>query len=220
MRIITSSEKCSERRKLCLEHKWPPLHLQFQRRPADWRPVRIKDLCGEKSLKRSFLKRRRRRQRRHPWSNQNKTPWTELKTIHAVSIFKKIIIVPSGWSFIVAVLSLFTIVAFKNDACISGTGNNGTCYSSSDCSKLGGTASGSCASGFGVCCLCKSSFYFPAFLFNLWNQSHLWRLITWWKKFPIIEWSISTAHHNIEFRISFQSSVLPWYEVLHQRPRV
>merc|ERR1711953_343802 len=29
----------------------------------------------------------------------------------------------------------------------------GTCYSSSDCSKLGGTASGSCASGFGVCCL-------------------------------------------------------------------
>ena len=53
------------------------------------------------------------------------------------------------------VLSLFTIVSFKNDACVSGTGNNGTCYSSSDCSKLGGTASGSCASGFGVCCLCK-----------------------------------------------------------------
>merc|ERR550532_972213 len=50
-------------------------------------------------------------------------------------------------------LSLFTIVSFKNDACQSGTGNNGTCYSSSDCSKLGGTASGSCASGFGVCCL-------------------------------------------------------------------
>jgi len=50
-------------------------------------------------------------------------------------------------------LSLFTIVSFKNDACVSGTGNNGTCYSSSDCSKLGGTASGSCASGFGVCCL-------------------------------------------------------------------
>lgn len=50
-------------------------------------------------------------------------------------------------------LSLFTIVSFKNDACQSGTGNNGTCYSTSDCSKLGGTASGSCASGFGVCCL-------------------------------------------------------------------
>lgn len=50
-------------------------------------------------------------------------------------------------------LSLFTIVSFKNDPCTSGTGNNGTCYSSSDCNRLGGTASGSCASGFGVCCL-------------------------------------------------------------------
>lgn len=52
-------------------------------------------------------------------------------------------------------LSLFTIVTFKNDACASTSGSNGTCYSSSDCSKLGGTASGTCASGFGVCCLCK-----------------------------------------------------------------
>ena len=26
-------------------------------------------------------------------------------------------------------------------------------YSDSECSKLGGTASGSCAQGFGVCCL-------------------------------------------------------------------
>jgi len=50
-------------------------------------------------------------------------------------------------------LSLFTIVSFKNDACTSTAGTNGTCYSSNDCSSLGGTASGSCASGFGVCCL-------------------------------------------------------------------
>jgi len=50
-------------------------------------------------------------------------------------------------------LSLFTIVTFKNDLCTSTSGNNGTCYSSSDCSKLGGVASGTCASGFGVCCL-------------------------------------------------------------------
>ena len=56
---------------------------------------------------------------------------------------------------ILSVLSLFTIVSFKNDPCTSGTGNNGTCYSSSDCNRLGGTASGSCASGFGVCCLCE-----------------------------------------------------------------
>lgn len=56
-----------------------------------------------------------------------------------------------------SVLSLFTIVSFQNDPCTSGSGNNGTCYSSSDCSNLGGTASGSCASGFGVCCLCKTN---------------------------------------------------------------
>lgn len=50
-------------------------------------------------------------------------------------------------------LSLFTIVSFKNDVCTSTSGNNGTCYSSNDCSTLGGTSSGTCASGFGVCCL-------------------------------------------------------------------
>lgn len=50
-------------------------------------------------------------------------------------------------------LSLFTIVSFKNDACTSLTGNNGTCYSSKDCIKQGGIRSGTCASGFGVCCL-------------------------------------------------------------------
>jgi hypothetical protein len=58
-----------------------------------------------------------------------------------------------------AVLSLFTIVSFKNAPCTSGTGNNGTCYSSSDCTRLGGTASGSCASGFGVCCLCEKTVF-------------------------------------------------------------
>jgi len=50
-------------------------------------------------------------------------------------------------------LSLFTIVSFKNDACASLSGNNGTCYSSKDCIKQGGVRSGTCASGFGVCCL-------------------------------------------------------------------
>jgi hypothetical protein len=39
------------------------------------------------------------------------------------------------WLF--SVLSLFTIVSFKNDACVANTGNNGTCYSSGDCTRLG-----------------------------------------------------------------------------------
>ncbi len=52
-----------------------------------------------------------------------------------------------------SVLSLFTIVRFRNDVCSASSGVNGTCYSSNDCSNLGGSGSGSCASGFGVCCI-------------------------------------------------------------------
>jgi len=55
--------------------------------------------------------------------------------------------------------SLFNVVSFKNDDCVSTStsltnGNrNGTCYTSSECTDKGGTASGGCAMGFGTCCL-------------------------------------------------------------------
>ena len=65
----------------------------------------------------------------------------------------------------ISVLSLFTIVSFKNDSCTSLTGNNGTCFSSRDCDSQGGIKSGTCASGFGVCCLCKR-FSFLSSLFT------------------------------------------------------
>ena len=42
----------------------------------------------------------------------------------------------------VAVLSLFTIVSWKQGPCTATTGTNGTCYSSNECTSLGGTASG------------------------------------------------------------------------------
>jgi len=49
-------------------------------------------------------------------------------------------------------ISSFQIVKFPNDAC-EGTGvTNGTCYTSQECADKGGTSSGSCADGFGVCC--------------------------------------------------------------------
>ena len=51
------------------------------------------------------------------------------------------------------VLSVFNVVKFPNDACAASNGFNGTCYTSSECSTLGGTASGTCASSFGVCCV-------------------------------------------------------------------
>lgn len=57
--------------------------------------------------------------------------------------------------------SIFSVVTFKNDGCRSTSAattgqspfRNGTCYPASQCSSLGGTASGNCASGFGVCCI-------------------------------------------------------------------
>lgn len=54
--------------------------------------------------------------------------------------------------------SLFNLVTFRNDECrskedLSGGARNGTCYTSTECGNKGGTSSGNCASGFGVCCV-------------------------------------------------------------------
>ena len=51
------------------------------------------------------------------------------------------------------VMSVFNVVRFPNSACGSANNFNGTCYTASECSSLGGSSSGSCASGFGVCCV-------------------------------------------------------------------
>jgi len=50
------------------------------------------------------------------------------------------------------VLSLFNVVRFQNDQC-KGTSMNGTCYTKQECKDRGGTESGNCAEGFGVCCI-------------------------------------------------------------------
>ena len=42
---------------------------------------------------------------------------------------------------------------FPNENCASSSNLNGTCYTASECTSLGGTASGTCASSFGVCCV-------------------------------------------------------------------
>jgi len=51
------------------------------------------------------------------------------------------------------VLSVFNVVTFPNSACGASNGYNGTCYTASECTSKGGTASGTCASSFGVCCV-------------------------------------------------------------------
>ena len=39
--------------------------------------------------------------------------------------------------------------------CNATDGNMGVCYTEAECSAGGGVATGSCASAFGVCCVCK-----------------------------------------------------------------
>ena len=57
---------------------------------------------------------------------------------------------------------------FPNGACMSSSaGKNGTCYAEDECKNKGGTGYGSCAGGYGVCCVCKSESYiiFPHYSF-------------------------------------------------------
>ena len=53
---------------------------------------------------------------------------------------------------------LFQVVTFPNDAC-TGSSKNGTCYTKAECSNRGGTQDGTCANGYGVCCIGKLCLY-------------------------------------------------------------
>merc|ERR1739844_212823 len=49
-------------------------------------------------------------------------------------------------------LSVFQVVKFANGIC-AGSSRNGTCYTAAECSNIGGSKDGTCADGFGVCCI-------------------------------------------------------------------
>lgn len=52
--------------------------------------------------------------------------------------------------------SVFSIVSFPNEECISNLDStNGTCLSPADCRLISGLPEGSCAQGFGVCCVMR-----------------------------------------------------------------
>ena len=51
-----------------------------------------------------------------------------------------------------AALNVFSVIKFPNDVCTGQNGLNGTCYTTEECTAKGGSSSGTCASGFGVCC--------------------------------------------------------------------
>ena len=51
---------------------------------------------------------------------------------------------------------------FQNAECYASESSGseyGTCYTASECSDFGGTAYGTCAKGYGVCCICKCEIF-------------------------------------------------------------
>jgi len=52
-------------------------------------------------------------------------------------------------------IGIFNVVRFPNNVCdTGGNGNmNGTCYTAEECTARDGVATGSCADGYGVCCV-------------------------------------------------------------------
>jgi len=50
-------------------------------------------------------------------------------------------------------IGIFNVVKFGNDPCEGSDNKNGTCYTEAECENKGGKASGSCAEGYGVCCV-------------------------------------------------------------------
>lgn len=52
-------------------------------------------------------------------------------------------------------VSLFSVVRFKNTACTGSSGDSGTCYAKHSCLLNGGSLEGTCAGGFGSCCVSK-----------------------------------------------------------------
>ena len=74
--------------------------------------------------------------------------------------------------FSVPVLNVFRIVRFPNDGCNTTVSTYGVCYTSTECASHGGTARGTCASGFGVCCSCKK--HYKLFQICCYSSSLLW----------------------------------------------
>ena len=50
---------------------------------------------------------------------------------------------------------LFSLVNIPPTACIGTGGENGTCYTGTECTSLGGTSVGTCFNNLGTCCACK-----------------------------------------------------------------
>jgi len=50
-------------------------------------------------------------------------------------------------------IGIFNLVQFPNDVCAGSGTQSGTCYTAEECTTRNGVASGTCADGYGVCCV-------------------------------------------------------------------
>merc|ERR1712156_650692 len=50
-------------------------------------------------------------------------------------------------------IGIFNVVRFPNNVCDTNGNMNGTCYTAEECTSRDGVATGSCADGYGVCCV-------------------------------------------------------------------
>ena len=81
-------------------------------------------------------------------------------------------------SFLLRFSDLYS--SFQNEIC-QGTGaidgRSGICWTKEECAALNGIADGGCASGYGVCCICKCEFLTKGCLvFHFFLDVHCWTL--------------------------------------------
>merc|ERR1719331_2873179 len=102
--------------------------------------------------------------------------------------------------------SVFNVVTFPNSVCAASSGYNGTCYSSSECTAKGGTASGTCASSFGVCCV------FSVSCGSTMSQNNTYAIMSSYSTssdaYPCIYTICKSASDICKIRIDFDTMVL------------
>jgi len=76
-----------------------------------------------------------------------------LKQLALLAIFATAVYAEESRDKAQKAIGIFNIVKFNNDVCDTGNNQNGTCYTAEECSNRNGVASGSCADGYGVCCV-------------------------------------------------------------------
>ena len=93
-----------------------------------------------------------------------------------------------GYSSRYLVAKYLTVFVFRfaNEPCAGNSGKNGTCYTEAECTNKDGAVAGTCAEGYGICCVCKQN----EPLYSRWSMTvgfylqstgivALWLLRTW-----------------------------------------